>query len=90
MAQASFRRVSVCALALGFSILMPTGHLAQAAANEDSILLMQPPSPTYSAVSRARLNAFLDAVEEVVPKALKSFCPISTIRCCKRQPNGCC
>lgn len=75
MAQASFRRVSVCALALGFSILMPTGHLAQAAANEDSILLMQPPSPTYSAVSRARLNAFLDAVEDGRTESFEKLLP---------------
>ncbi|BDW95927.1 lytic transglycosylase [Thalassospira tepidiphila] len=64
MAQASFRKISICALALGFSILIPGSYQVQAATNEDNVLQTQPPSPLYSAVSRARLNAFLDAVED--------------------------
>ncbi|HAI31424.1 MAG TPA: lytic murein transglycosylase, partial [Thalassospira sp.] len=64
MAQASFRKISICALALGLSILIPGSYQVQAATNEDSVLQTQPPSPLYSAVSRARLNAFLDAVED--------------------------
>ncbi|NIY74235.1 lytic transglycosylase domain-containing protein [Thalassospira sp. HF15] len=64
MAQASFRKISICALALGLSVLIPGSYQVQAATNEDSVLQTQPPSPLYSAVSRARLNAFLDAVED--------------------------
>ncbi|MEQ8285398.1 lytic transglycosylase domain-containing protein [Thalassospira sp.] len=75
MAQASFRKVSVCALALGFSILMPHGNQVQAAANEDNVLQMQPPSPTYSAVSRARLNAFLEAVEDGKTESFTKLLP---------------
>ncbi|MBX2830955.1 MAG: lytic transglycosylase domain-containing protein [Rhodospirillales bacterium] len=75
MAQASFRKISVCALALGFSILMPIGNQVQAAADEDSVLRMPPPSPTYSAVSRARLNAFLEAVEDGKTESFTKLLP---------------
>lgn len=64
MAQASFRKISICALALGLSALIPSSYQVQAATNEDSVLQTRPPSPLYSAVSRARLNAFLDAVSD--------------------------
>ena len=77
MAQASFRKISICAMALGLSILIPTGYPLQAATNEDSVLQTQPPSPLYSAVSRARLNAFLSAVEDgktdIFKKLLTNF-----------------
>ncbi|MCC9622963.1 lytic transglycosylase domain-containing protein [Thalassospira sp. MA62] len=62
MAHASFRKISICALALGLTGLTPLGSQPKAAQDE-SILAMQPPSPSFSAVSRARLNAFLTALE---------------------------
>lgn len=75
MAQASFRRISVCALALGLSLLIPDGHPVKAAADEDSVLLTQPPSPAFSAVSRARLDAFLDALENGQTKTFEQLLP---------------
>ncbi|WP_412776205.1 lytic transglycosylase domain-containing protein [Thalassospira lucentensis] len=75
MAQASFRKISVCALALGLSMLMPTGNQAKAEAYEDNLLQTQPPSPAYSAVSRARLNAFLDALENGRTETFEQLLP---------------
>ncbi|NIZ02168.1 lytic transglycosylase domain-containing protein [Thalassospira lucentensis] len=75
MAQASFRKISVCALALGFLSLMPTANPAQAEATDDNILRTQPPSPAFSAVSRARLNAFLEALENGRTETFQELLP---------------
>ena len=56
-------------------MLMPTGNQAKAEAYEDNLLQTQPPSPAYSAVSRARLNAFLDALENGRTETFEQLLP---------------
>ena len=76
MAHASFRGVSICALALGmFTLLTPIGDKALAASQDKNILTELPPSPAFSSVSRARLNVFLDALEDGRTKTFEKLLP---------------
>lgn len=76
MAHASFRSVSICALALGvLTFLAPIGDKAYAAGQDENILTELPPSPAFSSVSRARLNVFLDALEDGRTKTFEKLLP---------------
>jgi soluble lytic murein transglycosylase len=77
MANELTRLVSACAVIIGTAatsaiVAGATGH---AIAAEVSPLPATPPSPTYSAVSRARLNVFLDALEDGNTKNINQFLP---------------
>ncbi|WP_073954527.1 lytic transglycosylase domain-containing protein [Thalassospira sp. TSL5-1] len=78
MANITFRRFSACAATFGAVWLITAGspyNLARAATPEPSPLVLSPPSPAFSKVSRARLNVFLDALENGDTKNVADLLP---------------
>ncbi|AUG53007.1 lytic transglycosylase domain-containing protein [Thalassospira marina] len=78
MANVSFRRFSAYAATLGTACLITAGghyNSASAATPEPSPLVLAPPSPAFSNISRARLNVFLDALEKGDTKNVSELLP---------------
>ncbi|MFH1803453.1 MAG: lytic transglycosylase domain-containing protein [Pseudomonadota bacterium] len=65
-------RLSICAAVLGASLFLAG---PASAAQEESPLLIAPPSPAFSSISRARLNVFLAALEQGSTKKVQQFLP---------------
>ncbi|OSQ41541.1 lytic transglycosylase domain-containing protein [Thalassospira sp. MCCC 1A01428] len=67
MAHVNFRRFSIYAATMGTACFIATtcySNSSDAATPDPSPLVIAPPSPAFSAISRARLNVFLDALEK--------------------------